>query len=219
MKLLAILSLCLVLVIPAVAQVFPAATNANNTFYSNNTFTVDADIYTRFHGPNGGAGYDFHWFSDHLRLTNSVFLDWVDFNNGVRIGTGNNTERIVLDNPSGNIVLNNGAFYGNGTGITNLPVINTPTNSITQNINFGSVSYVEGVFQTNAAFAWLGYSGLANTIMQTAVIWLTNDTGSAIVFTAPANTHTTGILNVTNVTEIVVKRHPGWTNMFSLPLW
>lgn len=95
------------------------------------------------------------------------------------------------------------------------------TNSMQQTINFGTnISYSEGVFQTNAAFAWLGFEGISGNIAQTAVVWLTNTTGAVWDFTVPANCHTKGILNCTNVSELVFKCYGNkWTNLLSLPLW
>ena len=103
----------------------------------------------------------------------------------------------------------------------NVNILYSPTNTVTgTTVNFGSTAYTESDFATNASFAWAGFSGLINTQYQTKVYWVTNSTASPISFTAPANCHTLGTLNCTQVTKCVFQYSaPHGSNLFSLPLW
>lgn len=73
---------------------------------------------------------------------------------------------------------------------------------------------------TNANFAFVGFTGLAQANYQYASILLTNTSGSLINFTVPVNCHTNAlsICNCTNVTRIdflVIANR--WTNAVSIP--
>lgn len=149
--------------------------------------------------------------------------------NGVS-GT-NDASHISFSGPtsaSGNALLgNNQTFTGVNTftqpinGHTYQTNALLYTNSVLQVIDFGvNTSYREGVFETNASFAWLSFTNTSATLAQTVVAWVRNTGGSPITFTAPANCHTIGVLNCTNVSELVFKCYGSqWTNLFSLPLW
>jgi hypothetical protein len=139
-------------------------------------------------------------------------------NNQGDVALGNLTVHGTLTASGSALLAGDQTFTGQATFTQPMSV--TGTNSVTQNISFKSLSYVEGDFATNANFAWLGFSGTLSSTYQTAVVWLTNSSGSPISFTVPAGTHTLGTLNCTNATELVFRCHANrWTNLLSLPLW
>jgi hypothetical protein len=169
MKFLSGLALAMLMAVPSLAAIYPAATNAPNTFFFQSTFRAPSvSLSPTTNSPTDDEYATAGWARRSLSITN---------------------------------MLNN-------------------TNAQLQTINFKNVAYNEGDFQTNAAFAWLGFTGISSTQYQTAVVWLTNNSGSLFAFTAPANCHTLGTLNVTNLTECVFKCSAGrWTNLLALPLW
>jgi len=184
------------------------ATNANG-FYIQRRFKIDSIDATG----GGGATRSFFFFI------------------GTNLVSGaTDASHITTQSPSattGNAYLvANQTFTGVNTftqpivGQTSLTNAIVYTNSMLQTINFGNVSYVEGNFSTNAAFAWLGFIGIDATKYQTAVVWVTNSSGSPITVSMPANCHFRGETSVTNVGEFVFKCNGNrWTNCFGLGLW
>lgn len=119
----------------------------------------------------------------------------------------------------GNAFLNANQTF-NGTNTFTAPITGrllALTNSALQTVNF---ALPWGSFQTNAAFAWLGFINIVPNEYNTSVVFVTNSTGAAFDFTVPANCHAVGTLNVTNVTECCFTAWGNaWTNLLSLPLW
>jgi hypothetical protein len=98
-----------------------------------------------------------------------------------------------------------------------IPATTYLTNAATTAVDF-NVPYSELI--TNAAFAFLAPSNVGTIEYQTCVIMVTNSTGSAVAITAPANVHTTGTMNVTNLSICSFFNCAGrWTNMICLPVW
>lgn len=153
-----------------------------------------------------------------------------------------------------NIISRNGAFYGNGLGLTNIQgsnivgtitvsqlnvgtliLTNPPALDLSSSTNFnGSGLFYKtnvstaapnfflpySLFSTNAAFAFLAPLNVSATNAQTAVVMVTNSTGSSVVVTAPANVHTQGTWNVTNVSTFTFFNYGGvFTNAIAFPLW
>lgn len=109
----------------------PLSNNTLSVTVSNLTARGDTELpLTGGHtvrlrrGDTGGVDYQLMSFSDHLRLTNSPFLQWVDFEDGIALGDGLNDERIVLRVGTRTVATSNfagGTFHGSGAGLSNVP--------------------------------------------------------------------------------------------------
>jgi hypothetical protein len=73
---------------------------------------------------------------------------------------------------------------------------------------------------TNAAFAVLAPINVSSTLAQTTCMIVTNTTGAMVAITGPANCHTLGTLNVTNLTMITFFQYgQRFTNAVFLPIF
>lgn len=102
-----------------------SALGSSNSFSANLTNYVTITNGLTFTGPNGGIGYYFEWVSDHLVLTNIVFLDALAFNNGLIVYQGANQVQMGND---GHVSFT-GTASGNGGGISNINLKISGTNS------------------------------------------------------------------------------------------
>jgi hypothetical protein len=93
----------------------------------------------------------------------------------------------------------------------------TLTNSATMAPDFDK-KY--SMITTNAAFSFLPPINVAPLEARTAVMIVTNSTAAVVNVTAPANVHTQGTWNVTNVTVFTFFTYGTvFTNSIALPLW
>jgi hypothetical protein len=113
-----------------------------------------------------------------------------------------------------------GTVYGSGAGLSNVTASATyPTNAGTQLITFGNfVEYRD--FQTNAAFAFTGFTGVSSTNVQTVVYFVTNSLGTVWDVTPPPGMlATNGTWKTTNVTAFTfVNNGKKWTNGAAYPI-
>jgi hypothetical protein len=112
-----------------------------------------------------------------------------------------------------------GGIAGDGAGITNLngAYVGYATNLSTMAPDF-SLPY--STITTNDAFTFLAPLNVSATLAQTAVILVTNSTATVKVVRPPANVHTNGVWNVTNMTTFTFFNYGGViTNAIAFPLW
>ena len=116
---------------------------------------------------------------------------------GDATGSGSGTIAVTVTNLQQAIVTNH-VYWTNVVALTN---------SQFQTVD---MEIKEGDFQTNTSFAFLGITHKSTTNYQSAVITVTNSTGTAIAILAPPNTHTNGTLpyNCTNVSKVLVELQP-----------
>lgn len=127
---------------------------------------------------------------------------------------------------NGSLTASNGVVSGtnsvqltDATGIVQLGALPTgsATNLSTMAPDFNK-SY--STITTNDAFTFLDPLNVSDTLVQTAVIWVTNSTATVKTVTAPANVHTQGTWNVTNSTIFTFWHYAGIiTNAIAFPLW
>jgi len=156
------------------------------------------------------------------RVTNGLFsVNLVGGYYWATPGSPNKTVKILVPpndtnvwqfNDCANLATNLGTFAW-----TNSPIFLTPTNAAGLAVNL-SLPY--GDFATNAGFAFSGFLSVSRTMYQSAVVLVTNTSTNVISYTVPAGCHSTGTLNVTNVSVCSFFCNAGrWTNLVALPLW
>lgn len=155
-------------------------------------------------------------------------INGVGLTNGVVSGDGSGLTNVQGSNIVGTITvsqLNVGTLI-----LTNPPALDLSSST---NFNASGLFYKTNVstaapnfflpysiFATNAAFAFLAPLNVSATNAQTAVVMVTNSTGSSVVVTAPANVHIQGTWNVTNVSTFTFFNYGGtFTNAIAFPLW
>lgn len=130
------------------------------------------------------------------------------------------SDMFVLDDGVNNWKLSFYKFWNAGS-YTNIQgaSISYLTNAGTQLVVFGA-AFEYRDFQTNAAFAFVGFSGQTSTNVQTTVYWVTNSTASVFNITPPAGmVATNGTWNCTNLTGITyVNNGKKWTNGTGAPI-
>lgn len=138
-----------------------------------------------------------------------------------------------------------GAYYGNGTGITNIPaaaisngtvVLAASANALTGSNYFSKAltfatngnpvvpdfSIPVNYFSTNAAFTFLAPIGVDTTkkTYQRTYVYVTNTTAAAKAVTAPAATRAAGTMFVTNLTKFEFETYAQqWTNCIATPIF
>ena len=101
--------------------------------------------------------------------------------------------------------------------ITNQAAWSAPTNAGGRTV---SLTVPLQDFATNAGFSFSGFTGVTTTDYRSSVVLVTNYSGSTFIISAPANCHTFGTANCTNVTACSFFCNAGrWTNMVVQPLW
>lgn len=141
-----------------------------------------------------------------------------------------------------------GGLIGNGAGLTslsgtaissgtvadgrlssNVPLMNA-SNYFSKNFTYATnqnqivpdFSIPCQLMTTNAAFTFLAPVGvdLTKTEMQTTAVYVTNTTAVVINITVPANCHSVGTANCTNLTRVTFEVYAQkWTNAFFVPVF
>ena len=114
---------------------------------------------------------------------------------------------------AGNKVALLGMLTNNVTGINVL----YPTNTAALGVNLNQ-PYAD--LNQSANFSFTACVNVSSTNYQTAVVFVGNTGGGTITITPPANVHTEGVWNCTNITAVSWFCNAGrWTNAIAMPLW
>lgn len=224
---------------------FPAITSTNSTgFYLQRRYKIDSKGgsptltvligtniasgtanagHISFSGPNSGNGnaylandQTFTGTNTFTKPINATTINASTFN----VGTLTLTNPPTLDLSASTNLPGSGVTSAvtNAINATNLyGLVHYSTNLSTMAPDFNKVY---STITTNAAFTFLAPLNVSATLAQTAVILVTNSTAAAVVVTPPANVHSQGTWNVTNVTTFTFFNYPGMlTNAISFPLF
>ncbi len=157
---------------------------------------------------------DYSYLNDRSNIVqNGMSADHIHLN-----GTGQTYSGLLTCQQMGlpNLLLSSGLLT-----LGAFPSPQYPTNSSPQAPTFSYTSSITyGDFTTNAAFTFSAPVNVSTTNYQTAVIFVTNSSGTLFNITPPSGVHAQGTANVTNVTSATFYNNPGkWTNVIFYPLW